>query len=120
MSVQEVSEEQMVQEVYEFAAEQMLDGASAQQVRSSLIHNGLDPEDAAIVVSNLSDMRAEAIRKAGKKAMLHGGLWCIGGTVVTLVTYAAASGGGTYIIAWGAIIFGAFQFFRGLWQWLRH
>jgi hypothetical protein len=28
----------------------------------------------------------------------------------------AMEGGGTYIVAWGAIIFGAIQFFRGLIQ----
>ena len=119
MTVQELSEEEMVQEVYEFAAEQMSNGASEQQTRSLLVQQGLDPESAVIVVSNLTQMRSEAIRKAGKKEMLYGALWCVGGTIVTVATYAAASGGGTYIIAWGAIIVGAIQFFRGLWQWSR-
>jgi hypothetical protein len=42
------------------------------------------------------------------------GLWCVGGTIVTIVTYQAASGGGTYMVAWGAIVFGGIQFLRGL------
>jgi hypothetical protein len=46
--------------------------------------------------------------------MIFGALWCIGGIVITAVTFGAASGGGTYVVAWGAIIFGAIQFFRGL------
>lgn len=49
--------------------------------------------------------------------MFHGAIWCIGGILVTFVTYAAAAnspGGGTYIVAWGAIIFGARRFFQGL------
>ena len=54
--------------------------------------------------------------RSGKKNMIYGALWCIGGIVVTAVTYSAASGGGTYIVAWGAIIFGAIQFFYGLMQ----
>ena len=29
---------------------------------------------------------------------------------------AAATGGGKYVVAWGAIVFGAIQFFRGLIQ----
>jgi hypothetical protein len=45
---------------------------------------------------------------------LYGGLWCVGGIIVTAVTYSAASGGGSYVVAWGAILFGAIQFFRGL------
>jgi hypothetical protein len=34
-----------------------------------------------------------------------------------MMTYGAASsgeGGGTYVVAWGAIIFGALEFFAGL------
>ncbi|MGZ6267647.1 MAG: hypothetical protein ACXWNR_03685 [Candidatus Limnocylindrales bacterium] len=48
--------------------------------------------------------------------MVIGGLICAGGVVVTLATYnaAASSGGGSYIIAWGAIVFGGLRFLRGL------
>jgi hypothetical protein len=56
-------------------------------------------------------------RAAAEKRMLHGAIWCIGGILVTLLTYAAAAnspGGGTYIVAWGAIVFGARRFFQGL------
>jgi hypothetical protein len=57
----------------------------------------------------------EAYRAAADRNMLVGGLWCVGGIVVTWVTYSAASsGGGSYVVAWGAIIFGALRFFRGL------
>jgi hypothetical protein len=47
--------------------------------------------------------------------MAVGALWCIGGIVVTAVTYSsAAAGGGRYIVAWGAIVFGGIQFLKGL------
>jgi len=52
----------------------------------------------------------------GKRDMVVGGLWCLGGLIVTIGTYAFASGGGTYFVAWGAVIFGAIQFFKGLIQ----
>ena len=116
---QEISEEEMVREVYEFAAQQMQSGASERQIQDSLIQNGLDQESAMIVVSNLTRMRSEAVGAAGKKDMLHGALWCIGGTAVTVVTYSAASNGGPFIIAFGAIIFGAIQFCHGLVRWMR-
>jgi hypothetical protein len=47
--------------------------------------------------------------------MIIGGLVCALGLVITLGTLAAASGpqGGGYVVAWGAIVFGAIQFFRG-------
>ena len=54
----------------------------------------------------------------GRRNMVVGGLWCGGGTVVTVVTYSAASGGGSYVVAWGAILFGGFQFLKGLFQYL--
>ncbi len=58
-----------------------------------------------------------ATKAVGKKNMLFGGLWCVGGTVVTVATYAAASsGGGSYFVAWGGIVFGGIQFFKGLYQ----
>ena len=50
----------------------------------------------------------------GASDMFAGALWCIGGIVVTVATYEAAGPGDTFIIAWGAILFGAFQFFKGL------
>ena len=116
---QELSEEEMVREVYEFAAWQMESGAADREVEALLIENGLDQEPAMIVVSNLSRMRSEAIGSAGKKDMLYGALWCVGGTAVTVVTYGLASKGVPFIIAFGAIIFGGIQFFRGLVQWMR-
>ena len=40
------------------------------------------------------------------------------GVVITALTYSAAvtAGGGRYVVAWGAVVFGAIQFFRGLTQ----
>ena len=56
----------------------------------------------------------------GPKNMLFGALWCIGGVVVTAATYSAvSSGGGKYVVAYGAIIVGAIQFLIGVAQSLR-
>lgn len=48
--------------------------------------------------------------------MAIGGTICVVGIVVTVATYlaAVAGGGGRYTIAWGAIVFGAWRFVRGL------
>ena len=43
-----------------------------------------------------------------------GGLFLFGGILVTVITYGAAGPGETYFVAWGAILFGGFQFIRGL------
>jgi hypothetical protein len=60
----------------------------------------------------------EVTKAMGGKNMLYGALWCIGGIVVTVATLSAASSGGTYVVAWGAVIFGGLQFFQGLYQYL--
>ncbi len=61
-----------------------------------------------------SAARTGAYRLRANRDMVLGGLWCIGGTIVTVVTYQAAASGGTYVVAWGAIVFGGYQFLRGL------
>ena len=50
-------------------------------------------------------------KKQANKDVLFGGLWFVGGLAVTLVSVASGKGG---FIAYGAVIFGGIQFFRGL------
>jgi hypothetical protein len=53
----------------------------------------------------------------GLRNMAIGGVICLVGILVTAATYGAAShGGGHYIVAWGAIVFGGLQFLRGLFE----
>ncbi len=61
-------------------------------------------------------LRKERWERA-RKDMVIGALFCIGGILVTLFSYSSAASspkGGSYIIAWGAIVFGAIQFIRGM------
>ena len=56
-------------------------------------------------------------RDVGRRNMVVGGLWCIDGILFTAISYnavASSSRGGSYFIAWGAIVFGAIQFFKGV------
>jgi hypothetical protein len=111
--------QQQLQQAYGLAAQQMQAGATSDAIERSLADHGYDAQTARMVVSDLAAAVAEAKRKAGRKNMLYGALWCIGGTAVTAATYQAAAtspGGGHYVVAWGAILFGAIQFFRGLAQ----
>src|SRR5258705_8440026 len=74
----------------------------------------LGPESTAAQASEGVPPKIE--RTVREKRILYGALWCAGGVLVTIITYISAleRGGGTYIIAWGAILFGAFQLLRGL------
>jgi len=114
---------QAVQDAYEHAAYLIRVGKSRKEIRANLREElELSEDDTKVVLDNLYGMRAKAIREAGRKNMLYGALWCIGGTLVTVFSYQAASNdreGGTYLVAWGAIAFGGVQFFRGLVQVIR-
>jgi hypothetical protein len=53
---------------------------------------------------------------AAKRSMVFGGMLFIVGLVITVGSYTAAADGGgrRYVVAWGAMIFGAIRFFYGL------
>jgi hypothetical protein len=58
--------------------------------------------------------------KTGLVNMGIGAVIAIVGIVVTVASYAAVShGGGTYVVAWGAVAIGAWRFLLGLFQVLR-
>ncbi len=64
--------------------------------------------------SPLAVPAAEVVRSAGRD--IGAGLfWCVGGLIVTAVTYSRASEqGGTYLICWGPVLFGGIQVLKGL------
>lgn len=111
--------EELVEQIYGFAADHIAAGKSPSEVERLLVEQGLDAQSASTVVSNLVQARSQAYRSAGTRNMLIGALFCVGGILVTVISYNAAAnnaGGGRYVVAWGAVIFGAIQFFRGLAQ----
>ena len=122
MAEQEMTEEQMVEAIYGFAAEQIKAGVKPPEIEKRLVEKGLDEDSAKIVVANLIKARVRAEYDSSVKNMIYGALWCIGGSAVTAATYSAAAnanGGGKYVVAWGAILFGGFQFLGGLFTYLR-
>jgi hypothetical protein len=117
-----------VEAIYAYAGALLREGKSPSEVEDALVEKGIERKTAAIVVTKLVTARkdaavhmssavADANKEAGTRNMLIGGLICAVGLIVTIATYSAASsGGGQYVVAWGAIIFGAIRFFRGLGQ----
>ena len=67
-----------------------------------------------------SSTRGEQNGYTGHEDMGLGLLWFIGGSLVTLVTYGAASGGGKYVVAYGAIFVGGLHLVVGLFQYISH
>lgn len=113
---------QLDEDALNFAAHLMVEQhKSHNETHSILIEHGLDKESATNIVSAVQNRIEEhkqdeytLKQEAARKDMVRGGLWCGLGIVVTIGSYAMASGGGHYVVAWGAIIFGGIQFFRGL------
>ena len=70
------------------------------------------------LLQTLKEVAQEARRKTGIRDALIGATICIAGMGVTASTYleAASSGGGEYVVAYGAILVGVVQFFRGLFR----
>jgi hypothetical protein len=99
---------------YNLAAQYMSVGKSDEEIQTKLVKEGLDEAAVPTVLAELRAAFKEGQLAAAKKDMLHGGLWLVGGLLVTGITFAMASEGGSYFMTWGAIIFGGIQFFKGL------
>lgn len=107
-----------VNQVYENAVTLMFEqNKNIIETKNILIEQGLKSEDADIVIKNLQRQFKEEKNKIANNNMLYGALWCSGGLLITFLTYTSASkGGGSYVITWGAIIWGILQFVKGLYQ----
>ena len=62
----------------------------------------------------LDDPARSGRRAAARRQIVIGGLLFVVGMAVTIGTYSAASGGGTYFVAWGPAIAGLANVIRGL------
>ncbi len=54
--------------------------------------------------------------QSGQRMMVSGAIWLVGGLIVTIASYTLASsaGGGRFVLAYGAVIYGIAQIFRGM------
>lgn len=97
---------QTATQAYEYAAGLLTQNKKTEQeVIEALMQQGLDKANALLIIEDVQKQITEAKKERAKKDMLYGALWCIGGIVATMANIG--------FIFWGAIIFGAFQFFRG-------
>lgn len=106
MENNQTAQEQLVAQVYEFTAQQLVNGnKSKTEVIRLLTEKGIGQDTATEIVNQTHGQIATAKRSRAQKDMLFGALWCIGGTVATM--------SGIGFIFWGAILFGAIQFIKG-------
>lgn len=121
MEHKQKNDQEMVQAVYGYAAQLMREGHANHKIEKALVEKGLPADAARSVVRNLADERhrqySQAHRDAAVRNMAVGGVICVIGLVVSIGSYQAAASspsGGSYVVAWGAVIFGGFQFLKGL------
>ena len=100
-----------------YAKDVLRQGMPRAAVEEVLRAQGFDPAAASAIVERANKTKDER-RVAGRRHMIMGAVVCVIGIVITVWSYAAAeeAGGGSYVVAWGAIVFGAIQFVRGLVQ----
>lgn len=67
------------------------------------------PEDGDTAADGSDDELREA-----KRNITAGALWCVGGLVFSFASYYFTEAGGRYVVATGAIVYGALQALRGL------
>lgn len=101
--------------LYEYVVRQfVVQKKNSAEITDMLVAKGFNQSDAYTFVNDVEQVVFKDKKKKANKNMLYGAMWCVGGIIVTVASYSASSGGGRYVIAWGAIIFGAIQFFKGL------
>ena len=104
---EQFDQEEVMNQIYEHAAELMIkDKKNSIEVKDILVQEGLDNSVATTVVESLEIQIKAAKKSRANKDMLYGALWCVGGIIATVA--------GIGLIFWGAILFGAIQFFRGV------
>ncbi len=105
--------DQLLVEWGPYAARMLRQGTRPEQLESELVASGLTHTEAIDAIGFGTDVLAARSARASRDRT-HGALWALGGLAVTLLTYSAAQGGGHYVVAYGAIAYGAVRFFRGL------
>ena len=106
MENQNVGSHAAANEFYNFAVNLLVnEKKNARDVQSALVSKGLSESAAFTIVYNLEVEIKNAKKESGKKDMIYGALWCVGGTVATVANIG--------FIFWGAILFGGIQFIKG-------
>jgi hypothetical protein len=108
------------EEVYTYALDQLVKGFKPPEIRRSLADAGYAPRqvdtimECAMNYHKREGAQSIAATRAGIAGILPGCALVIIGIVITIGTMSMASSGGTYVVAWGAILTGAVWIFRAM------
>lgn len=111
--IKESVADDFLKEIWKYIFDEKEKGASNEIILKGLQERGVDEPHSSQMLTNFPAKVKEIIGRSDTK-MIGGGLSFIIGIFVTLGTYSQAmTSGGTYIVAWGAVVFGAIGFFSG-------
>jgi hypothetical protein len=123
--------DRVVGELFSDAVIALHQGSSPDTVKGSMIGRGVNPDIASAIIEKAVAFRRPASNREANGSdsspvmhssrsesasgdMLVGGSICLVGILITTASYDSATGGGTYVVAWGAILFGAIKFLKGV------
>ncbi|MEH0153915.1 hypothetical protein V6R21_07185 [Limibacter armeniacum] len=107
MEATQQEQQNVINKVYDYAAHLLIkEDKGPAVVKKILVDEGVNLELASAIVDKLQSQIEAAKKERAQKDMLYGALWCIGGTILTVADIG--------FIFWGAILFGAVQFFKGV------
>ncbi len=101
---------------WQYAQNCVAQGISRRGIKEGLRDDGILEEEIDLIIAACR----EAHQKEAKDNLTEGFFWLGGGLAVTVITMVSFAQGGVWIIAYGAILVGGTQFFRGLRQFRRH
>ncbi|MCR5645235.1 MAG: hypothetical protein K6F96_02425 [Bacteroidales bacterium] len=127
----EAQKRQFINEMRQLAVSELQEGKWPEDIIRDLVGHGVEEERAHSIVDGLLgagnqtttydpfDESAvydeETAPKSGQHEIIEGGIALAIGLGITIITYKqASSGGGSYVVAWGAILFGAIELIKGL------
>lgn len=106
------------QRLIETAAQMIAANRPIPEIEYQLMGMGATQQQAYEIITHLRNMQDDGKKAAGRKNILIGAGLLVLGLIITIGTYSAASssGGGTYVISFGPIIFGVIRLIQGLVQ----
>jgi hypothetical protein len=100
--------------LYQLAAQELALGKTTADVERMLVEQGMDRSTASTAVAEVASVEAATHLEVARSKIQRGALFLAVGFVVTSVTYMfASSAGGSYLVAWGAILYGLYEISKG-------
>ncbi len=104
----------------EYITRRLKEGASREAIVHELIQRGYDPQIATNMVGGISQKETVSARKSGLSNLIIGIVVTAIALGITISSFSSASDyGGSYVICYGAILFGISLTIRGIVQLIR-